>query len=285
MSIRRLLHISRPALWVYTAGAFAMGVGNVHNFHASAWLELFLFTFPFNFLLYGVNDIYDRHADRLNPRKGHNQGAILQETEVKTVMAVALIFAAVILFMAALSGSIEHFVIMALVVIAVFLYSHPKVRFKEILILDGIIGGGCYLLPVAVGYTLHSSISSIPPWILFMVLPMAGAHAVTTLMDIDSDRTAGLRTTGVRLGEKNTLLWALLTFIAGLVGLVKHGFLASMWGANLAMVLVTYVSLKRSDPNRFWFYFAMSAVFAVCWLMTIIYYFLLANRAGFGLTY
>ena len=34
------------------------------------WLGLFYVLFPLGFLLYGVNDIVDAEADRLNPRKG-----------------------------------------------------------------------------------------------------------------------------------------------------------------------------------------------------------------------
>jgi len=285
MSIQRLLHISRPGVWIYTAGAFMVGVGNIHNFTSAVWLELLLFTFPFNFLIYGVNDIYDRHSDRLNSRKGHKQGAILQEAEVKPVLVMAIILATVILGVAALVGSRDHLIVVAAGVLAVFLYSNPLVGFKGLPIVDGVVGGAGYLLPAAIGYTLHSSISSIPTWILFMVIPMAGAHSVTTLMDLESDRKAGLRTTGVTLGERNTLLWAMAAFFIGLVSLAKHAFLASMSGASLALVFITYLSLKSKDPNRFWFYFAVSSVFAITWLMTIIYYFLVANWSNFGMMF
>lgn len=285
MTFKRLLHISRPFLWIYTAGAVAVGVGNIHNFNTIVWVELLLFTFPFNFLLYGINDVYDRPTDLLNPRKGKNQGAILKESEVKPVIIISLIFAAAMLTVAALSGRFEHLLAMTIVVLAVFLYSHPIVRFKETPILDGVVGGAGYILPVLVGYTLHGSFAEIPSWIWFFAITMAGAHAVSTLMDIESDRAAGLRTTGVVLGDKLTLLWAMTAFAVGLVGLARHLLLVSIVGAGLTLLFVTYLSIKKGDPNRFWYYFTVSAVFAITWLIILIYYFLLANRANFNMVF
>ena len=283
MSIKRLLHISRPSLWIYVVGAFAVGVGDVHNFNLVAWVELLLFIFPLNFLLYGINDVYDRPTDLLNPRKGQKQGAILQENEVTSVIVLSLVFAAATLITAVFTWRIEHILTMAAMIVAVFLYSHPIARFKEIPILDGVIGGAGYLLPVAIGYTLHGSLSDTPTWIWFFGITMAGAHAVTTLVDTESDRAAGLRTTGVVLGDKPTLLWAIITFAIGLVALAKHIFLSSVLLANLAILFITYISIKRGDANRFWYYFVVSAIFAASWLMIIFYYFLLANRVNFGM--
>jgi 4-hydroxybenzoate polyprenyltransferase len=66
-----LLQVSRPGLWSTTALFYLMPLGRADFLHsARLWLGLVFVLFPLSFLLYGVNDIADAEADRLNPRKG-----------------------------------------------------------------------------------------------------------------------------------------------------------------------------------------------------------------------
>ncbi|HEY6387401.1 MAG TPA: hypothetical protein VIX91_17140, partial [Candidatus Acidoferrum sp.] len=66
-----LLQVSRPGLWSTTALFYLMPLGHADLLHSrTLWLGLFFVLFPLGFLLYGVNDIADAEADRLNPRKG-----------------------------------------------------------------------------------------------------------------------------------------------------------------------------------------------------------------------
>ena len=66
-----LLQVSRPGLWSTTALFYLMPLGQADFLHSrTLWLGLFYVLFPLGFLLYGVNDIVDAEADRLNPRKG-----------------------------------------------------------------------------------------------------------------------------------------------------------------------------------------------------------------------
>src|ERR1700739_2417525 len=66
-----LLQVSRPGLWSTTALFYLMPLGRADFLHSRVlWLGLFYVLFPLGFLLYGVNDIVDAEADRLNPRKG-----------------------------------------------------------------------------------------------------------------------------------------------------------------------------------------------------------------------
>ncbi len=66
-----LLQVSRPGLWSTTALFYLMPLGHADLLHSrTLWLGLFYVLFPLGFLLYGVNDIVDAEADRVNPRKG-----------------------------------------------------------------------------------------------------------------------------------------------------------------------------------------------------------------------
>jgi 4-hydroxybenzoate polyprenyltransferase len=69
--LRFLLQVSRPGLWSTTALFYLMPLGHADFLHSGrVWLGLIFVLFPLSFLLYGVNDIADAKADRLNPRKG-----------------------------------------------------------------------------------------------------------------------------------------------------------------------------------------------------------------------
>jgi 4-hydroxybenzoate polyprenyltransferase len=70
---RAILHLQvcRPGLWTTTALFYLMPLGHSINFSsAKFWVGLTYVLIPLGFVLYGVNDIFDVEADRLNPRKG-----------------------------------------------------------------------------------------------------------------------------------------------------------------------------------------------------------------------
>ena len=96
--LRFLLQVSRPGLWSTTALFYLMPLGHADFAHsARLWLGLIFVLFPLSFLLYGVNDIADAEADRLNPRKGTflfgSRGAAQQLAALKwQIAAVQLPF-------------------------------------------------------------------------------------------------------------------------------------------------------------------------------------------------
>src|SRR3712207_1423165 len=81
--LSRLLHISRPVLWINTIGPAVVGMwlgGELWRWEA---LPILLWlTLPFNLLIYGVNDVFDQETDAKNPRKGSLEGAKILPEEV-----------------------------------------------------------------------------------------------------------------------------------------------------------------------------------------------------------
>ena len=70
-AVRRLVHISRPVLWINTIGSGLVAVWLTGALFDLRALPIILWlTLPFNLLIYGVNDIYDQDTDATNPRKG-----------------------------------------------------------------------------------------------------------------------------------------------------------------------------------------------------------------------
>jgi 4-hydroxybenzoate polyprenyltransferase len=98
-----LLQVSRPGLWSTTALFYLMPLGRADLWHSrTLWLGLFYVLFPLGFLLYGVNDIVDAEADRLNPRKGTflfgSLGAVEQLAALRWKIAVVQIPFLIIFF-------------------------------------------------------------------------------------------------------------------------------------------------------------------------------------------
>jgi 4-hydroxybenzoate polyprenyltransferase len=74
--ILRLLYISRPVLWINTAGPATVGIWLAGDLWRWEVLPILLWlTLPFNLLIYGVNDVFDQGTDAQNPRKGTLEGA------------------------------------------------------------------------------------------------------------------------------------------------------------------------------------------------------------------
>ena len=73
--LKRLVEISRPVLWINTIGTTVMAMwlgGDLWRWDIIPFL--IWVTFPFNLLIYGINDIFDQETDNINARKGGMEG-------------------------------------------------------------------------------------------------------------------------------------------------------------------------------------------------------------------
>ncbi len=94
MSIfKRLLFISRPALWINSLGPALLGLWFTGNLWTPQAFPIFLWlSLPFNLLIYGVNDIFDYEIDQISARKDSYQGARLDKSEFLLVWLGVLAF-------------------------------------------------------------------------------------------------------------------------------------------------------------------------------------------------
>lgn len=75
----------RPAGWPVPPAIFMAGVIEFVA-RSRAWqvpVEAFMLTVPFGLIVNGINDLFDLRSDRLSPRRGRNDGALLQPPELK----------------------------------------------------------------------------------------------------------------------------------------------------------------------------------------------------------
>lgn len=214
LSLRRLIAVARPALWVNTVGTLVMGLwltGRLSTLRPELLVLLAYLTLPFNLLIYGLNDLADREEDALSARKGSWQGARLTAGEggplLRAVFALnaPFLLALALLLPPAASG-------LLLLTAALFVgYSVPPLRLKGRPFLDG-LSNVAYALPLALPAL---ALGTDVPWLPLAALMTysVGKHAFDAAQDIPADRLAGTRTVATTLGVRGTAAYALGWFL------------------------------------------------------------------------
>jgi 4-hydroxybenzoate polyprenyltransferase len=196
-----LLQVSRPGLWSTTALFYLIPLGHADFLHSrTLWLGLFYVLFPLGFLLYGVNDIVDAEADRLNPRKGTflfgSLGAAEQLAALRWKIAAVQIPFLIIFFLLVGPRILAWF---GVLLIAVGIYNSPRFGWKSHPPFDVLIQAS-YLLV----FVLSSWLNGVAqlPWQTFLFGAMFAMHShiFGEAMDIEPDRLSGRRTTATLIG-------------------------------------------------------------------------------------
>lgn len=202
-----LLQVSRPGLWSTTALFYLMPLEHVDFLHSrTLWLGLFYVLFPLGFLLYGVNDIVDAEADRMNPRKGTflfgSLGAAEQLAALRWKIAAVQIPFLIIFFFLIGPRILAWF---SVLLIAVGLYNAPRFGWKSHPPFDVLIQAS-YLLVFVLSSWLNSA--SQLPWQTFLFGAMFAMHShiFGEVMDIEPDRLSGRRTTATLIGRVRSKL-------------------------------------------------------------------------------
>ena len=207
VAVRRLVHISRPVLWINTIGSGFVAVWLTGSlFDLRALPVLLWLTLPFNLLIYGVNDIYDQDTDAANPRKGSIEGARIRQSEVRLIAwAVAIVNVPFLVFFLVTLPPLANAAILLYVGVFVF-YSAPPLRFKARPFLDS-LSNAAYALPLVI-VPLALGVTPVWPAAIGLMAWSVAKHAFDAVQDIVEDRDAGIETTAVRLGARGTALWS-----------------------------------------------------------------------------
>lgn len=235
--VSRLLHISRPVLWINTVGPAVVGVWLAGDLWRWEALPILLWlTLPFNLLIYGINDVFDQETDAKNPRKGSLEGARITPAEVRPTW-LAVVATNVPFLIYALPFLPTDATLWMLLYAALFVgYSVPPARFKARPFLDS-LSNAAYAFPL-VFVPLALGESPVWPAALGLMAWSAAKHTFDAVQDIDEDRKAGIRTTAVRLGARGVgawsgAWWAVATLCFALVNLPVALANAAMAGGLL----------------------------------------------------
>jgi 4-hydroxybenzoate polyprenyltransferase len=202
-----LLQVSRPGLWSTTALFYLMPLGRAKFLHSpTIWLGLFYVLFPMGFLLYGVNDLVDAEADRLNPRKGTflfgSLGATEQLAALRWKIAAVQIPFLVLFFFLVGPRILLWF---AALLLAVGLYNAPRFGWKSHPPFDVLIQASYLLVFVLSSWLNH--VHQLP-WqtFVFGALFAMHSHIFGEVMDIEPDRLSGRCTTATLIGAVHSKL-------------------------------------------------------------------------------
>lgn len=205
--VSRLLHISRPVLWINTVGPAVVGVWLAGELWRWEALPILLWlTLPFNLLIYGINDVFDQETDAKNPRKGSLEGARISPAEVRPIwISVALTNVPFLIYFL-LFFPISATLWMLLYATLFVGYSVPPARFKARPFLDS-LSNAAYAFPL-VFVPLALGSSPVWPAALGLMAWSAAKHTFDAVQDIDEDRKVGIQTTAVRLGARGVVAWS-----------------------------------------------------------------------------
>ncbi len=237
-----------------------------------ALFQLILLSIPYCILLYGVNDIYDYEADKLNPRKSVPD-SIEMETEVFPLMKkLAAIMVTVLFASAFLTLNPTNIVAMSLLLFFSYFYSAPPLRFKERPPLDSISNGILYFYaPVLIGASFGATLFDIPIQAYLITACVMGIHSFSTVMDYNADKLVGDRTFAVVLGKRTASLFALVVFIlayifSGFQGMIVGYFLI------LCALLAGIITIIPSERIAKYFFYAIGVGFGVVAVFEVLRY-------------
>lgn len=205
--IWRLIEISRPVLWVNTIGTTVIAMWLAGELWTWQIVPILVWvTFPFNLLIYGVNDIYDQDTDADNDRKGGYGGAKIRPHETRIIGWGVVLTNLPFFVYFALTLPWPAVAWMAAYAFSFWQYSARPLRFKGRPILDS-LSNADYAFPlVFVPYALGVQ----PVWeaaIGLMAWSMA-KHVYDAIQDIDEDKSVGIITTAVKFGVRGALVWS-----------------------------------------------------------------------------
>lgn len=251
----RLVLSSRPLSWINTAFPFAAAY-----FFAGGGvtIELILislfFLIPYNFLMYGINDVYDYESDLRNPRKGGLEGALLPPELHKTTLLWAYSLAAPAA-VAIYLHSFQSFLASSVFLITLFTvvaYSVKGLRFKELPFVDSITSSSHFVGPMLFGLALAGAEfdQSLVVATVAFFLWGAASHAFGAVQDVSADRAAGISSIATVLGARATVRLAFVLYL--LAGVLLLTMPERFVFASLAALPYLFVTLREwriTDEN------------------------------------
>lgn len=253
-----LIKISRPRFWLYLAGPFLIGwavaAHALKDFY-SIWFVLLLiyFLLPANFYLYGLNDFFDLDTDIFNDKKEQKEIRLNDKSlqQIAKRLIILCFFLAMPLVLLMPNQAAAWLIIIFLALGAI--YSVPPLRLKARPIIDS-LSNILYALPGLLAYIfITNSWPNLITW-LALISWTAAMHLFSAIPDIASDKRAGLKTSAIIFGEKNSLwicfgLWLIFALIT-----VIYKF---AWPLNILFFIYPIIPLnllfkKSSIKKSYW---------------------------------
>jgi 4-hydroxybenzoate polyprenyltransferase len=215
MKFNELVKISRPLFWPVLPLVYLGGLTYTNNaITLIALVQAFVLSFPLSILIYGINDIYDKKSDEINPFKNTKFGEIAKGNNEAQIIKAGLIVATILIITSILTTNFINLVCALLLIILSIVYSAPPLRIKTKPPIDSLLLGFLYcFIPFLMGYTLHSSINTLPSEIYYITLAAGTLNIIASIRDYDVDKQVGDKTFAVSYGKTTSTLIAICTLI------------------------------------------------------------------------
>ena len=268
-----LIQVSRPLGWliaplVFLLGLTAFGV----PLTLLPIVQLVLLSIPYCILLYGINDIYDYEADKLNPRKPARD-SIEMETEIfPMVRKLSLLVAVLLLGSAVFTLNPTNIFAMCVLVFFSYFYSAPPLRFKQWPPLDSVSNGILYFYaPVLLGASFGATLFDLPTQVYFITAGVMGIHSFSTIMDYSADQLVGERTLATVFGKRVASVFTAIIFV---IAYLFSGFQGMIVGYFLLFcaVLGSIIFVKPSERLAKYFFYAMGVGFGIVAVFEVLRY-------------
>ena len=255
-----LIATSRPRFWLYLAGPALVGAAyGIDTIAGLMRIEVVLiilyFLVPANFLVYGINDIFDSKIDQKNPKKKS------KETQYRggiglPILVISSVILGVILMSMLTMNSIPWMIGFLFLSWA---YSAPPFRFKTKPILDS-CSNILYIFPGVITYIVVSG--SNPPWLAiiggcFWAMAM---HTFSAIPDIVPDRESKIETLATSLGQMGSIVycgscWLIASVLFAMVD-IRLGMLLSIY-----LVVLGGIVLRKTEIGvAYWWYPRINAI-------------------------
>ena len=254
--IADLVAASRPLSWINTAYPFAAAyllmTGRVD---AALIIGTLFFLVPYNFAMYGVNDVFDYASDIANPRKGGVEGALLDPSRHRLVLIGAALACLPFVIALVVLGPPLSWLALAVSLFAVVAYSAPPFRFKEIPVLDSITSSVHFCSPALYGILLAGELPGLTSGTILIAFFLWGmaSHAFGAVQDVVPDREGGIASIATVLGAARTVRLALaLWAVAGALMLTTGwpGAWAALLAAPYLLAAAPYARISDAASGR-----------------------------------
>jgi 4-hydroxybenzoate polyprenyltransferase len=236
-----ILWSSRPLSWINTAFPFGLAYYvTTETVDPLLIVGFAFFLFPYNLLMYGINDVFDYESDVRNPRKGGVEGALLPPALHRAMLVTSALVPVPFLIPLVLWGSFTATAVLALALFFVVVYSARGFRFKEVPFLDSVTSSAHFVMPAMYGLVLAGASPSVMVALLLVAFFLWGmaSHAFGAVQDVVADREAGVASIATVIGAKGTV-----RFATALYALAGGVMLATPWPLPLiAPVALVYIA-------------------------------------------
>jgi 4-hydroxybenzoate polyprenyltransferase len=115
-------------------------------------------------------------------------------------------------------------------------------------VLDSITNATYTYGPFAMGVSLSGSLGFLNPNMVLFALVFSAAHAIGTIMDLEGDRKAGIRTFASVYGPRAAAFFAAIILLANLP--FAYSTMKTMFAVVLAYALVSIYVLYSPTPEN-----------------------------------